>query len=133
MLQYTNLLSDVLKSHFRGFSRDVSDMSQVRSWFSQPLAVQNDALIDWTVKLKTFDWEPHQLILFDVVVLFLEQFSTSCFLKQAEEIVGESGGGTSSSKARNRKQTVYYNLDLVGKLAEFLRVFLFDHRLRYER
>ena len=75
-------------------------------------------MIDWTVKLKSFDWEPHQLILFDLVCLFLETFSSRVFLRYA---------------STNESSEEYYNLDLVGRLAEFLRVFLFDHRLRYER
>lgn len=81
LTQYSNLLADVLKAHFRGFHREVTDIAQVRGWLNQPAAPE-DSSLDWQgVRLLTFDWEPHHLILFDIVAMYLEYFEHTLLAK----------------------------------------------------
>eukprot|EP00392_Amoebophrya_sp_AT5.2_P005965 g5975.t1 len=120
LLQYSNLLSDALKSQFRGFGRDVTEMGQVRAWFGQPLTPEDfrtsNLRNDWgdDVRLKTFDWQPVHLILFDIVCLFLQETSS----RSGERGVGGRGGE---------------DYGYLGRLAEFLRVFHTDRDQGWER
>ncbi|CAD7963498.1 unnamed protein product [Amoebophrya sp. A120] len=124
LLQYSNLIADMLKSHFRGCGRDVKEMSQVRAWFGQPASI-DDGRLDWSdVQLRTFDWTPLHLILFDTACLYLQTFR-KVFLKEVHI--------TKAQSSTAKKKTALPFIESVGRMAEFLKIWLFDHRLYFER